>query len=684
MRCTPRRLREARRDHPGAMATGARKKVVILGGGVAGMSAAHELVERGFVVEVFERKALAGGKARSISATGPSTGLSPFGPRPAKKAPVRPAGPPLPGEHGFRFFPGFYKHIVDTMGRIPYQGGTVAQNLVDTTELMMAPFDRPSYLLPAQFPRTSDDVKIDVFAVIALLSGQIGVPLDDGFFFAVKMWEFLTSCEERRLVEYERINWWDFIEAGSRSKAYQKYFGDGITRSLVAAKARRASTKTIGDIFMQIVFEILLPGVAADRVLNGPTNDVWINPWLKHLQQQGVSYHLNADVRAIQCDRGIVRSATVAVGSSLREVTGDYFIGALPVERMAELVSPGLLQLDPSLANLHALTEYVEWMNGIQFYLTEDVPIAKGHAIYVDSPWALTSVSQPQFWKAFDLAKYGDGTVKGLLSVDISDWDVKGLNGKEARHCSREEIALETWEQLKRSLNVGGEVLRDDQLHSWFLDPDIEDLDADGDPATPRFDTNAEPLLVNYVDTWRFRPEAVTRIPNFFLASDYVRTFTDLATMESANEAARRAVNGVILAARSDVPLCQIWNLHEPEVLLPFRAYDRVRYRKGLSWDGQAMAFARSVLGLATDAARYSGAGRGDGPARALQESLRQILGASPELVAMPPEEPGLAASDPDLPGQSGPPGHVEEVAAEARASSDEGLRRLRFVRSQQ
>ena len=30
-------------------------KVIILGGGVAGMSAAHELAERGFEVEVYER-----------------------------------------------------------------------------------------------------------------------------------------------------------------------------------------------------------------------------------------------------------------------------------------------------------------------------------------------------------------------------------------------------------------------------------------------------------------------------------------------------------------------------------------------------------------------------------------------------------------------------------------------------
>jgi uncharacterized protein with NAD-binding domain and iron-sulfur cluster len=660
------------------MANGSRKKVVILGGGIAGMSAAHELVERGFEVEVFERKGIAGGKARSIAASGPSAGLSPFRGTAGKKPPLRRNGPPLPGEHGFRFFPGFYKHIVDTMARIPYNGGSVAQNLVDTTELKIASFDRPSYSVPAQFPRSSGDLKLDLFAVISVLSGQAGIALDDSLFFASKMWEFLTSCEERRLVEYERTNWWDFIEASSRSLSYQKYFGAGITRSLVAAKARRASTKTIGDIFMQIVFEILLPGVAADRVLNGPTNDVWINPWLKYLREQGVAYHLNADVRSIKCEGGRIRSATVAIGSALREVSGDYFIGALPVERMAELLSPSILSCDPSLKNLHALTEYVEWMNGIQYYLTEDVPIAYGHAIYVDSPWALTSVSQPQFWKDFDLTRYGDGTVKGLLSVDISDWDVKGLNGKEARHCSREEIALETWEQLKRSLNVDSEVLSDRILHSWFLDPDIGDVDADSDPSTPRIDTNAEPLLVNYVDTWRFRPEAVTRIPNFFLASDYVRTHTDLATMEAANEAARRAVNGIVAVSRSEAEPCQIWNLHEPELFLPFRAYDRARYRKGLAWDAEAMTFARSVLGIATSVSALSGADQ-TGPVRIVQDTVRQLLGSAPEIVAMRREESTQSAQP--IPKEAEQCNEdAQEVAADARASSDEGLRRLRII----
>jgi hypothetical protein len=169
------------------------------------------------------------------------------------------------------------------------------------------------------------------------------------------------------------------------------------------------------------------------------------------------------------------------------------------------------------------------------------------------------------------------------------------LNGKPARRCSREEIAFETWAQLKRSLNTGATRLRDDQLHSWFLDPDIVDGPPGADAASSRANRNLEPLLVNYVDTWRLRPEAVTRIPNLFLASDYVRTFTDLATMEAANEAARRAVNGVLLATQSDAGPCAIWNLQEPALFEPFRAHDRLRYRRGLAWDGEAMAVCQAT-----------------------------------------------------------------------------------------
>jgi hypothetical protein len=55
--------------------------------------------------------------------------------------------------------------------------------------------------------------------------------------------------------------------------------------------------------------------------------------------------------------------------------------------------------------------------------------------------------------------------------------------------------------------------------------------------------------------------------------------------MEGANEAARRAVNGIIAASKTRVPYCKIWKLHEPWVLMPWRLYDRWRNRRGLPWN---------------------------------------------------------------------------------------------------
>ena len=555
-------------------------KVIILGGGIGGLSAAHELIERNFDVEIYELLSIPGGKARSFPVPGSGSD--------GRKD--------LPGEHGFRFFPRFYRHITHTMSRIPYgPAGTVADNLVDTTRCQLNRYGRHPVDLIARSPRSINDVRVTLDDLGRFLGGDLDLTHDDLRFFGSKVWQIVTSCRERRDSDYEKIGWWDFIGAEHRSLAYQKLLGHGITRSLVAAKAREASTKTIGDIFVQLLFDIVTPGPSTDRVLNGPTNDVWIDPWRRYLESQGVAYYLDSKVTAVSFDGERIRSATINRGGSRVTVAGDYFIFALPVEDVIDLITPDMIRADPALSSLFTLDDITEWMNGIQIYLTEDVPLARGHNIYVDSPWALTSISQAQFWKRISLSGYGDGAVRGIISVDISEWEAPGLNGKAAIDCTPEEIKQEVWEQLKRSLNYGDvAVLKDEQLHSFSLDPSLS--------RHQNTTANEEPLLVNLVDTWKLRPDAVSRIRNLFLASDYVRTFTDLATMEAANEAARRAVNGILDAAGSGAARCGVWHLHEPEIFAPWRELDLIRYMQGLPWDDTLVRLGLSFSELADKA----------------------------------------------------------------------------------
>src|ERR1700752_3788400 len=515
-------------------------KVIVLGGGVAGLSAAHELAERDIEVVVFAARAIAGGKGRRL---------------PVPRSGKRGRGD-LPAEHGFRFFPGFYRHLPDTMKRIPYRGEAdgVLANLVPTREGQRAPEGRAEIVTPAHFPSSLDDLG-QAFESLLAQATTLGIPGRDQARFVNTLLLLLTSCEERRFAEYEHQSWWEFSGAQTRSPEYGKFLADGLTRTLVAAKAREMSALTGGSILLQLLFDLARPGRQVDRVLNGPTNDVWIDPWLDYLRSLGVDYPAEHQGQAIHTRGSSVSPVRVVAHGRSLDDAADFYVAAVPVEVMRLLATDEIKQAEPQLAGLNALR--TRWMNGVMFYIDRDVPVVHGHSLYIDSLWALTSISQRQFWPEVDFTRLGDGRVEGILSVDVSDWEALGNNGKQAMYCSSREVCEEVWGQLKRSLNDADiDVLDDANLLQAFLDPDIVH-------PNPTAAETLEPLLVNTVGSWHHRPEATTAIENLVLASDYVRTHTDLATMEGANEAARRAVNGILDAVKFDGSRGELWPLHE-------------------------------------------------------------------------------------------------------------------------
>jgi len=537
-------------------------RVAVLGGGIGGLSAAHELAERGVDVTVYEAKERLGGKARSFPVSTPDGGT-------------------VPAEHGFRFFPGFYRNLRETMGRIPVPGGgTVADNLVHTDETLIAATEGRETVSETRTPRT---VAEWAEAFKPTIGGGELTPAETNYFLR-RLLVLLTSCRARRERELDRISWWEFVDAESQSPAYRKHLAES-TQALVALQPQRGSARTIGQIYVQLMLDQIDPSRPTEAVLNGPTSDVWIDPWVAYLASLGVEFRTESPVTHIESDGECVTGVDVA-GET---VTADHYVAALPVEVMASLVTPALRRAAPSLSHVERLD--TAWMNGIQFYLTEDVPLARGHQAYTDSPWALTAISQRQFWDdgPFDVGADTDGAVQGVLSVIVSDWETPGVvYDKPARACSREEIKTEVWHQLAAHLNRNAERLSEDVLYDWVLDPAI--VDAKGGMA------NTEPLLINTVDSFRYRPEAVTAAPNLVLAADYVRTETDLATMESANEAAVRAVRGLVDRADIDADPPQVWGLDEPRLFDPPKRQDELAFKLGLPHPGEAERGLRKTI----------------------------------------------------------------------------------------
>src|SRR3954462_12422178 len=167
--------------------------VAILGGGVGGLSAAHELVERGFAVTVLEARDIPGGKARSLPVPGSGTG----------------GRPDLPAEHGFRFFPGFYRHLPDTMQRIPMAAeGTVADRLTGGTRILLAQAGgRNEVIAAAHAPESLDDLAVLSRFLLEVMTG-LGIPPHEHAWLMERVLTLLTSCDARRYEQWDKQSWW--------------------------------------------------------------------------------------------------------------------------------------------------------------------------------------------------------------------------------------------------------------------------------------------------------------------------------------------------------------------------------------------------------------------------------------------------------------------------------------------
>jgi uncharacterized protein with NAD-binding domain and iron-sulfur cluster len=641
------------------------KKVVVIGGGVAGLTAAHELQERGFKVVVYERNDQLGGKARSFRVPDKF---------PFLKSPLPKAIHNQPAEHGFRFFPGFYKHLTDTLSRIPCpepgnEKRRVVDHLVKPQWAAYARRNMPFFRIPTDRPETADGWG----SAIGTLLGNPPLRLSpfEVAFAVFKLASAMSMCIERRADELDGRTWWNYMRADEMSPSYQSIVVDGLTQNFVAMDSKMSSTKSVINILARLIDDFLRAGLPMDRILDGPTSEVWIDPWVRYLKvarraQIPVAFKTGRAVHSLVFDGGSGRVAGIRLrrephpgapqveidddsigsrGGKPIETDASYFIAAVPVEAMQRMLyhSPPLVRENaPSLANLDSNLLQTNWMSGIMYYLKADVTMEDtGHLVFIDSPWALTAISQKQFWAAKDADA---GKVRGILSVIISDWSkVSATIGKTARQTDTAlELVTETFEQIRESLPrvVQSKLDWSKNIVGWYVDPALRykrptlrdqkgkpiALDENGNPAgcpsimspkefarlksvlmhqklmferegdlvedpTPEdyIEKNLEPLFINTVNSWRLRPHAKTGIGNFFLASDYVRNNTDLATMEGANESARRAVNELLNHFESEskqngkLARCSIFEFDEPPVFAPLRAVDKYLFHHKLA-----------------------------------------------------------------------------------------------------
>jgi len=479
-------------------------------------------------------------------------------------------------------------------------------------------------------------------------------------------------------------------------------------RVLAAFDAEWGDAHTNGDTYVQLQLNAWTAKKTFDGILNGGETDAWFDPWRRYLESRGVefvsarleSFELEdsclramvvpdggmdaiADDEAdyyvsatdvVNAEKVTTKLPTVGVPGSLRGYTTivapcpPWVPGAAEPWRQETIVRNPVEQ--PGLRDWDRL----QTLAGVQYFFANDFKLVGGYMYFTDADWALSSINPQQFWTHRPTLEK-DGYVS-VMSVDVGDWRTPTttpvLLGRPAWKCSEKEIAREVWRQVTTSLLRRTPDLILPQPVWYNVDKNI--VFGDSPAGAPK--ANHTPYQVPIVGDWKRRPvgdpwDPTPALPNHLhgslpdlpagvwqarhggylvhwdklvFAGTYMRTFTRMTTMESANESARNAVNAIIdhlIAARygakireritppssaaaaggdlnsnftRDFPrpsplgdYCRIWNPEENELpsAQPGRDLDAERFARGLPhlWDAlgielplSAASYQRAIL----------------------------------------------------------------------------------------
>lgn len=463
----------------------------------------------------------------------------------------------VPSEHGFRVFPSFYRHMFDTMKRIPLyedsgveSGWSAYDNLVPTGNVQMYNYPKVDEKsdAPRPSPVTIDRCQIQSFEELRRLFAQqrkLGYTNEDFARFQTRVLKYMTTGPARRKAKAESVTWLDYIKRDDFSDAFRAVLDDA-PLALLAARADEIDARTHLNASVQIFLDYFHAARKVDMTLNAPTSDALLYPWKDYLRQQGVRFYIGELVK-LESQAGALVPVFGPAGNAPHANSGpqseypydhkwpaehDYYVLAAPLDRVWDVMAGSNVTFDGEFAVLDRWRKAAEaevtaeaptrtaedkrrflglgavkkpddtWkavgpfrtMSGVQFLFSSGARVGgKGHVYIIGAPWAVCSISQPAYWRSRSV-KDRHGYVSNL-SVDVCNWYVKSGDVAPALDTTRDELAKEVWKQVTAPLPAFQRTHLDPP--GWYtVDHYLdrgEDLKVTG---------NRAPYLINRVSDW--------------------------------------------------------------------------------------------------------------------------------------------------------------------------------------
>lgn len=324
--------------------------VIVIGGGLAGITVARELSLRHCKVTILESTGRLGGKAGSDFKDGRLW------------------------EHGYHVFPTWYPNIRAILTRIGVR-------LID--------FDRYHYILRGAYPK-----KVTIRGPSSLSA------LLHNTFHGLLPWYHMV------LYNYSVL---DLISRPLSEKRFLDRVSQvGLLRGKWYASDAAAEFGQENILKATAIPAYDLSGMTAKRfigywmrqpdpflsVLPGDLQEAFIEPQVRELEALGVDIQYHCEVRQVQVRDGAVDSVMLRDNSSR---TADIFVLCTPFEVTRNWLDDGFYAADPSLGNMHFLEAYP--MAAFHVRLRRPIPgLPREHVFFHGSQYALSLIEVGHLW----------------------------------------------------------------------------------------------------------------------------------------------------------------------------------------------------------------------------------------------------------------------------------------------
>ena len=466
-------------------------EVIIVGAGLAGMSAASRLMEQGFDITLYEQNDFLGGKLGAHRAD----------------------GKPELHEHSYHMYLNWYNNFWQLMREI----GALDKFIPNPVIGYRRPGDK----------QTRQGLTNAGSATTILTNMFNGVaPPADQFISAYSLLDLIgTQAFSAKVLEQTSVN--NFL----RSRGYCTNASiDVSTRTLAEAFASPSYLSSARSYQSLIKYGYRHP-TPSMWLLTQNTNDAIFEPWEQHLKvrakQLGRRFEIQRRTRVEQLHLGDGKVQELTVGTMpgnpttergvwvkathLRKVkVGSDLLLAVPPRALGRLVSPEVAALSPKLETVRLLR--LEPMISLDVYFKRKIPgLTNSITVLMESKYTLSLLDLSLVWN-------DQPSGNTVLNVTSSNADL-------IVDYPNEVIVDLMLTELQRFLEF--------KFGPTNVEPSLRDDDVDYERC--HIQTNVgEELFVNQVGSWDSRPTATCDIPNLFLAGDFCQTCVDVVTVEGA------------------------------------------------------------------------------------------------------------------------------------------------------